>query len=223
MKMDSYALGVEHVTKDVLRSVSDTVFVPAQTLVWDVRAVWVVAGIMAIAAIMTLLRATKLRAYERRALDSGIGSWRWIELSLTGALMVALVALMSGINSLYMLGLLGGFVGVAGAFAWMAERANAARVSSKPHAIFALLAGIVPFVVLADSFVVTGVYGMIRMPWYVYAAFATLLIGYGLMARVLVRVLKGRVANALTAERMYARLGLLTKLVFAVVLIVGLS
>ena len=222
MKLDSYTLGVGHATKDALLSVDRTVFAPAQTSMFDLRVVWVLAGIMAIAALLALLRATKLRAYERRGLDKGVMTWRWIDLGITGALMLELVALLSGMNDLASLNMVGLFVGLAAVLAWMAERANAAKSSSKAEFVVASIAGLIPFLAVAGYLLDTSFYGMIRLPWFIYAAYATLLIGYGLIARQLALVLKGKATVYLTAERNYARLGLLTKVAFAVIIIVGL-
>lgn len=222
MKLDSYAVTVGHSTKDVLRSAETTAFVPAQSVLFDLRVVWAVAGILAIAAVVAVLRATKLRAYERRSLDAGVMPWRWVDLGLSGALMLEVVALLSGMQELQSLKMLGILVGVAAVLAWFAERANAARVSSKAQFVAAALVGLVPFLIVAGYLFWTEVFGLVRLPWYVYAAYAALLVGYGLIARNTVRLLKGKVDNYLTAERTYARLGLLTKVAFAVILIAGL-
>lgn len=222
MKLNSYSVTVGHVTKDALRSAQNTAFAPAQSAVFDVRIVWLVAGILALAAVIAVLRATKLRAYERRSLDAKVMPWRWLDLGLTGALMLELVALLSGMQELQSLKMLGILVGAAAVLAWFAERSNAARVSSKAQFIAAALVGIVPFLIVAGYLFWTEVFGMVRLPWYVYAAYVALLAGYGLIARNTVRLLKGKIDNYLTAERTYARLGLVTKVAFAVILIVGL-
>jgi uncharacterized membrane protein YuzA (DUF378 family) len=222
MKLDSYTVSVGHVTKDALRSAQNTVFAPAQSAVFDVRIVWLVAGILALASVIAVLRATKLRAYERRSLDAKVMPWRWLDLGLTGALMLELVALLSGMQVMQSLKMLGILVGVAAVLAWFAERAHAARVSSKAQFVAAAVVGVVPFLIVAGYLFWTEVFGMVRLPWYVYAAYAVLLVGYGLIARNTMRLLKGKIDNYLTAERSYARLGLLTKVAFAVVLIVGL-
>lgn len=222
MKLDSYTVTVGHVTKDALRSAQNTAFAPAQSAVFDVRIVWLVAGILALAAVLAVLRATKLRAYERRSLDAKVMPWRWLDLGLSGALMLELVALLSGMQELQSLKMLGILVGAAAVLAWFAERANAARVSSKAQFVAAALVGVVPFLIVASFLFWTEVFGMVRLPWYVYGSYVVLLAGYGLIARTTMRLLKGKVDNYLAAERSYARLGLLTKVAFAVVLIVGL-
>lgn len=219
----SYPLTVGYMARDVLQSADQTVFAPAVQTVMDVEIRWLVVATLLLSLVLPILYMTKLKEkYEAYLNKTRMVPFRWVDLAVTGSLMVATVALLSGVNSLPTLKLLGGLMVITAALGLIAERQNdKAVVPVKSAYYLSLFAGVLPILLFASYAIYTTVYGMVRYPWYVYALYAVILIGFGLIARNLRMQIRG--ANYMIVERNYLAFNLLTKAAFAVVLIIGLA
>jgi hypothetical protein len=137
---------------------------------------------------------------------------------------VEIVALLSGITDIVVLKLLAGTMLLSALLGWLADRQNITADRVERSAFYLSgFASILPFAVIAVTAVATVLYGMIRSPWYVYALYAVLLLGFtDVMINQSFRYKRrGQWANAGFVERNYVLVGLVTKALFVGVLILG--
>jgi hypothetical protein len=162
---------------------------------------------------------------EDRGLNARILPWRWVDYAVTGALAVAIVALLSGAQGIVEIKGLALMFAAAMGFAWIAERenANAPRFVKAAYTLGALCGVFIVLSFIAYA-VGTVVYGMVRYPWYTYALYAV-----GLAAGAAVAVLQLKAyrhvkqwTNYHVVERDYMLINLVSKAAFAIILIIGL-
>lgn len=223
MNSSTYALSVGHAAKDQLISLTggQTVFVPARTVLMDVELRWVVVTIMTIAALMSLLAATRLRRRYEASVLAGVSAMRWVGWGITTALMVATIALISGISDLWVLKAIAGLMLVTCALAWIVEKrlVQAGRPVWSEF-IVSLFTGILPWLIIFGYAISTWVWGLVRYPWYVYALYASTIIGFTLLTVNQYKRISGW-KNTLAVDRNYLLIGLATKSAFAIILILG--
>ena len=217
---------IGHLTRDALASSKTTVFTPAVYVLHDIEVRWVVVALMTLSAVLPVLYMTKLQTrYQDYVQKTRMLPFRWIEAGIISALMTEVVAVLYGITDLVALKLIGGTVFIAALLAIIAERQNdkASRPIRSAH-LTGVLAGLLPIAVLGMTGAATYLYGMIRSPWYVYATYTVLIVGFVLVARNQWRFISRdtKVADSVTAERNYLVITALVRAAFAVVLIVGL-
>lgn len=219
--MLTYTLG--YLAPDELASRAGTVFAPASQAFMDVDLRWMLAGILVASAALPLLYATRWRNEYLAALGKRFVPWRWLDAGVTGALMVMVVAHLSGIQELFTLKVVGGTVLLAAGLAWLAERqAQAAANSVRPALWLSIGAALLPWLLIAAYAVNTYVYGFVRSPWYVYALYAAVLGGLVLLAKNR-RDWLARAKDYARTERNYWLINLATKAAFAIILILGLQ
>lgn len=223
----TYQLTLGHQAKDALASQNGaTVLAPAERGLFDLQLRYVVVTVLLLAAVYSALLLSRLRKQYGQNLKDGISPLRWIYFAVSSALIVETVALLSGLNDLITLKLIGALVGTSAFLGWLAERANrkARNPEWLPFGLSIFTAAMSLFVVGA-SLIGTYVFGMERNAWYVYALYATL-VGSGLLTAL--NLLKqhrgaGKWKEYNFTERNYLLIDLLTKLVFAVIVIFGLK
>lgn len=224
MDTTAYKLLRGHLTSDALTSQTQTVFAPAQHVIANLELRWLVVVTLSVSALFAAWRWYNARA-ERQALDNRIAPLRWIDASVTGALIVATIGFISGMQEIVTLALLGTLVVASAVYAWIAERenANANRVVRGAF-ISSFLSGALVLLALNAYAVATVVYGLIRSPWYTYALYALAVVAGLAVALNQIRQYRriGNWSNYLYVERNYIAINLLTKVAFAVILIVGL-
>lgn len=219
----SYAVGIGHQTKDELLSLTaeKTAFVHGFQNLMDVEIRWIVVFIMGLAAVFSLLAATRLRRRYEATLVDGVSSMRWIGWGIIAALMVETIALLSGVSDIFVLKMIAGLMLVTCALAWVSEKRNKqAGRSTWNEFVVGLVTGLLPWLLIAGYAISTWVWGLVRSPWYVYALYASTLIGFTLLS---VNQYKRISAwkNTLVVERNYLLIALVTKASFAVILILG--
>lgn len=226
MTNNSYQLVLGHWAKDDFASQQSAALAPAVHPVFDVEARWMGVGVLAISAILPLLYVSRLEVNYERALRVKVLPWRWIDLGVTGALMVQLIAVLSGVQELMLVKLAGDAVLIAALLGWLAERQNtgAGRPVWSAYLI-GLFSGVLPWFVIGGAAVSTVLFGFVRTSWYVYALYASTLIGFGLIALNQYKQLRRqkRWKDYLFTERNYVVINLLTKVAFGVILIIGLQ
>jgi hypothetical protein len=225
MKASTYEVTIGHLTNDVLASKTDTVFVAAQHVLFDVDVRWVLVGVLALSAVFSLVRATRLRALEATAVERRLSPVRWIDYAITYALLAEVVALMSGMQDIVTLKLLAGLTALSFILNWVAERENiGANRVVKIGYILSVVSGVLVVLAVAAYALATPIWGMVRSPWYVYALYGVL--GAAFVLGSLNQLYGFRRfkswANYLVVDRNSTVLNLLTKAGFAIVLIVGL-
>jgi hypothetical protein len=209
---------------DELASKTSTVFASAYKFIYDVEIRWTVVALLVLSAIVPLLYATRWRAAHRRALNNRVLMWRWIDLAVTGAIMIEIIGLLSGIHDITLLKLTGGFIAVTAILGYIAERQNAdARATVWNAYWLSLVTGVVPWLVIATYALGTFFYGNIRSPWYVYAVYAVTLVGFSVLGLTQYKQHKVLTSDYASVERRYALTNLLTKTAFAAILIAGLQ
>ncbi|MDB5185722.1 MAG: conserved hypothetical rane protein [Candidatus Saccharibacteria bacterium] len=225
MNTNNYPVTIGHLSKDELASKTSTVFAHADWALFDLEVRWVLVGLLVLSAVVPVLYLTKWAARYQRGMKDRTLTWRWVDLAVTGALMSVVVAVLSGVQDLFVLVVIAGVVAAAVVLATLAERqnTNAKKLSWATYKTGLVLAAL-PTLLVASYAIATWVYGLVRYPWYVYALYAVLAIGAVLWALNQRRAIKavGAWKDYSYVERNYAVISLVTKVAFAVVLIVGL-
>lgn len=225
MNQRSYQLFTGLLTSDELASKATTVFVPAIRSVYDVEMRWVLSGLMVLSAIIPLLYLTRFKNQFQNGLQKRVLLWRWIDMAVIGALAMEVVALLSGVQDVSTLKLIGGLVVVSGLLAWLAEKQHAETDRPATAAfVLSIVTGLLPWLVIATYAVATPLYGMVRNTGFVYGLYAVLLFGFVAVAVTLRKHLKDvrRQTDYAITERNYSFISILTRSAFAVVLILGL-
>lgn len=225
MNTTASSLTVGYWTKDELASTTQTVFAPATQSVWDVQYRFIVMAVALLSAVVPLLYLTRFKKEHSIGIKARVMPLRWIEMAVVSALMLETVAMLSAVQDIGTLMLIGGLMAVTCILGWMAERRTArdgAPATAKYY--LAAVTGTLPWIVIAIYAVSTYVYGMIRSPWYVYALYAVVLGAGILIATHQLKALKGEgnLKNYELVERNYAVLSLVTRTAFAAILIIGL-
>ncbi len=223
MKSDTVQVFLGHLTKNELLSTSGTVLVAAARPICEPEVRWLLVGFLVVSAVLVLVRATRWQTREQAGVRAGVQVTRWVDFAVTGALMFSIVALLNGVQDLVALKLGAFSVILMAYFAWMYERENAATGKpARASLIGAQITGLVSLLVLAVTLYGTFVYGMVRSPWYAYAALAVFVVWVVTVARTLKRMPAAGKHDYLAIDKSYNTLATLAKAVFAVVLIVGL-
>ena len=138
---------------------------PAPEALFEIPIGWATAIFLTLAALDHLLTGTVARGRYEADLRRGINRFRWVEYSFSATLMVALIALYSGITGINAL------VAIAGAnvamilFGWIQERMNppGREETTMLPFWFGTLVGLAPWVVIAINVV-----GAETVPGFVY-------------------------------------------------------
>lgn len=221
-----FPITLTYLTKDALLSTESTVFVPAERIQWDVDLRWILVGLLSFGAFYSLLLLTRWSKAYGKAQNGRVWFWRWVYLALSFALMVEMVAVLTGIYDVFTVKLLGALTGAGIALAWFSERQNE---KSRKRVVSAYLLGLVsvviPWKIIGWHALSTSVYGLVRLPWYVYAAQAAVAIGIVLtFANLwLSNSRRKRFADYAVVERNYLIIALLSQVALAAVLVVGFS
>jgi len=201
-----------------------TVFAPALRVLADVQVRWLVLVLLAVSALFPILNLTLWREKFEAGAATGINLYRWLEVGVTSALMVEIVALLSGITDVLVLKLIAGTVLLSALLGWLADRQNlAAGRVERSGFLLGVFAGVMPLIVIAVTAVSTLLFGMIRSPWYVYALYAVVMLGFtDIVINQWARYKRrGQWADAGFVERNYTLVGLVVKALFVGVLILG--
>lgn len=229
MNTSSVQILLGHLTKDELASKSGTVLAPAAHVLYEVDYRWLVVGFLTLAAIIALLRGTKYLASEEAAVKGQVNKLRWIDYALTGSVAFSIAALLNGVQDLVALKLSAISIMVAAYLAWLFEREKA--VTCKPtrsvYVVSALLT-VIPVAFLALTMASTYIFGTdgasvaVRSPWYAYAAAAVVSLGLLATSRMQWNGFKKQYEFAFV-NRNLGRISIVTKLLLAVILIIGLQ
>lgn len=219
---------VSYLTKDVLLSDIGTVFVPAERVLLDIDLRWILVGLLLSGALYSLLLLTRWRANYTKALEGRVWGWRWVYLALSCGLLTGLVAVLTGIYDVFTVKLMILLTAAGLAFAWLHERQNERKTRGPAVAIYLLgLASVlIPWKFIGWHALFTTVYGLERLPWYVYAAQVVATLGVVLIF-VNLWLSKSNARSRwtpdyATVERNYLAVALLTQLACAAILVIGL-
>ena len=225
MKNTSYQLTLGYLVKDTLLSnkTGTPVFGPAAHVVWDIQLRYAVAAIMVLSAIVPLLYLTKLKDRYQQSLNKRVSLWRWLDLGIIFGLIIEVVALLSGLSDIPTLKIIGFMLVITGLLGWLGEK----QVSGKKvPAVFSfgLVTGILPWLIIVPYAFATILYGSVVAPWYVYVLYLTTVISVlGLSLNQYRQYLqRGKWQDYAYAEGRFLSISMFGKVMFAVVLILGL-
>lgn len=222
MNHSTYQLFTGLLTKDELTSKTSTVFVPAIHAFFDIELRWAVVAIMVLSAVVPILVLTRWKNRYQIGMKAKVNTLRWIDMAIISALVVEVIALLSGVQDIMTLKLIGVFMVVTCLLGWLAQKQNAETKSPVWSAYgISLVTGLLPWVLIGTYAVSTSVYGLVRMPWYVYALYASTLLGFCLHVLNQVRQFKA-LQDYDRTERNALQISLFIKVAFAVILISGL-
>lgn len=194
---------------------------PAVHAVWDVELRWIVVTILLLSSLVPLLAATRARKKYEAALDSKVMKWRWIDTAVIGSLIVATIALLSGVQDIMTLVLIGGFVWLSAALGLMAEKQNAGATRSYRGAFtIGMFANALPWLLILVYALGTSIWGMTHNSWAVYGVYiTTLLCGFGMVSAQ--RAYIDRKNDYDVSEQRYLVYGILSKVTFVLLLVLG--
>lgn len=225
MTNDSVQVLLGHLTKDELASRSGTVLAPAAHVLYEVEFRWMVVGMLSIVAVIAILRGTRYYAQETVAVRNKVAPLRWIDYAITSAVIFEIAALLNGLQDAVALKLGVISILVAAYLGWVFERENAATGKpAKATYVASTVLAVVPVILLAATMYATWMYGMVRSPWYAYAAAAISAVSILYFVRAQRKIVSNSAAGRdyYSVDRNYNRLATLAKLSFALVLIAGL-
>lgn len=224
MKSAHFDLSIGYVTSNQLLSQETTVFAPAQRVLVTLDIRWAAVAVLALSAGFAVVGATRMRRSSAEIASGVPQPWRWADAAVTGGMAVATVAILSGMQGVVEIALLGLLTAIAFAFAWITERENYRSPTFVRGAFWASFAsGVIVLMALAIYAIATPVYGMVSYPWYVYALGGTLALGSLLAVYVRYRSFnkQGSWSSPLFLERNFVLTNLLVKIAFGAILTIG--
>ncbi len=182
MSKDTVSANLPYAAKDAFASVTSTVFGPAYKMLAEVEIRYILAFIFGISAIFSLLLATRLsKKYETQVAGS-VSVLRWVFTAITLGLILELSTKLTYVDSIITLKIVGALVVVTGILWIMSEQQNKGskgKTGAFYLSLFTLFLAIMPLLV---SMVASGIYGMERFGWHVYALAATTVAGFAALA-----------------------------------------
>jgi hypothetical protein len=184
-----------------------------QVTFFELNVPWAIAVFLFLAAADHLLTAGPVRGWYERNLLRGVNVARWVEYSISASIMIVLIAVLTGIDSLYALIALFGVNASMILFGLLMELFNRAgeRVSWWPF-VFGCIAGVVPWIAITLSLVTAQVEAPSGegVPGFVFGIFVSLFVLFNCFA--LNQWLQyrgvGRFADYLFGEKVYLVLSL---------------
>ena len=222
MNDSTYQIFTGLLTADELASKTSAIFIPAVHSVFDLELRWAVVFILLVSAIIPLLAATKKRKQFEDSLEKNVMLWRWIDMAVVSALIVEVIALLSGVRDLMTLKFIGAFMVITCVLGWFAEKQNANSAKPERNNFYlSLITGSLPWIMIAVYALGTLLWGQVRSPWYVYVLYITTLAAFTGYVGNQSWLRKAKQSYEVT-ERNYILLSIFVKVAFAVILIIGL-
>lgn len=222
MNSTSVQILLGHLTKDELASRAGTVLAPAAHVMYEIEFRWLLVSFLVLAAVLAILRGTRYKAVEDAGLKNKVQPVRWVDYALTGAAAFSIAGLLNGLQDLVALKMSVVALLVAAYLGWVFEREKAAngKPARSVYTASAVLT-VVPVAYLAVTVFATAMYGMVRSPWYAYAAAVVAALYLLWTTRMQWNAYKNSYEFAF-ADRNFNRLAVVSKLALALVLIIGL-
>ncbi len=196
---------------------TETIF-PTTVSFIDANLPLLVAGFLFLSAIAHAAIATVL--YDRYVsfLDRGMNPYRWLEYSVSASLMIVVIGMLAGVWDLGTLVALFGLVAVMNLAGLLMEQRNetTGETDWTPYWV-GVIAGIVPWVVIAITFVGTVTASGGEFPEFVIYIYVSIFIFFNLFAiNMALQYLEvSRWQDYLFGEKMYVLLSLVAKSVLA--------
>lgn len=187
---------------------------PEQSLLFNLNLAYLVAAFFFVSAIAHLAAGTFYRQRYEKGLRQGINRARWVEYSVSAAIMMVGIALLSGVFDLAALILIFTLIAIMSLMGLAMEKQ---RLLSKKTEWFnywvGVLAGATPWVVVALALISASAYGNSTIPTFVYWIYGSLFVFFSSFAVNMALQYKkvGRWKNYLFGERTYIVLSLIAK------------
>ncbi len=204
-----------YLTQDTIASTdSNTVMSQATRNLFDINVAYLLAAMFFVAAIIHILAATIWRVKYEADIKSGVSRARWIEYGIGGGIMMATVALLSGVSDISALVVTFGTMSVAGLLGLVMELYKKANKSVNWF-VFATsaLSVIVSVAVIVLGFLGAYKYGEGSLPTYNYWITATVFVYLIILAGIVVSHYKGkgRFTDYISTEKAYIFLSFAAK------------
>ena len=193
--------------------------VPASRTLFELPLGPAVASFFAMSAVAHFVVAFPARRWYERRLARNQNPARWIEYAFSSSVMIAVIAMLTGVREVGTLIAIVGANAAMNLFGWSMEAANEGR--DRPqwiHYIFGVVAGIVPWLVIGVA-LLTGITtpGSAPIPGFVIAIYVSLFLSFNVFAFNMVFQVRqiGRWRDYLYGERTYMFLSLFAKTLLA--------
>lgn len=226
MNKATYQLTWGFLAKDELVSKQSAVLVPGSQSVIDVQVRCMLAVILALSIVVPYLYIAKIQKQHKKQLKNRVMPLRWLDLAISSALMMQVIAILSGVTDILTLKMIAILMVITGFLGWLAERqATEAKKLVLPTFIAGVVAGSYPWILIAGYAIATPLLAAVRAPWYVYALYAASLSSFVLIAINQYRYNQKykQWKDYIYTEQNYAAISLLSKTAFAIILIIGLK
>ena len=218
-KGDSVPVVMHYPAVDTLASeaAGSQVIGAASRTLFDMPIAYLLAAGLLAMAIVHLLAATQLRLRFESMLDRGVNVARWIAYGVGGVLLLDAVYLLSGINDVVALKMLGSVLFGACLVALSVELLGPGRPGlSRLLKVMTVVGVVLPWLVIAGVLVASMMYDG-TVPSYMYGVYAS---GFILFVAIVLATSfrwqqRGRWANQLYSEKMFLLLGLATATVLS--------
>lgn len=228
--MSSYAVTetLSYMVRDTIASQisGNTVFGLGVRNVADIQIKWLLIGLLLASAVLSLLAATRWSKKFNQGVKDGAQPVRWLEHGVITVLALEIIALLSGVTDVAVLKAITALVIVSSVLGLLAERQNkGAKKPVKSAFVLFAVTGLIPWLIITFAAIATYIYGLIRAPWYVYALYFIVLGSCVLTSVLQWKRFKGNKLwkNVGYVERTYVSINLVTKILIAAVLIIGLQ
>jgi hypothetical protein len=192
---------------------TETIF-PTTVSFVDVNLPLLVAGFLFISAFAHAAIATVLYDRYVEYLDRGMNPYRWYEYSVSASLMIVVIGMLAGVWDLGALVALFGLVAVMNLCGLLMEQRNEStdEVDWTPYWV-GVVAGVVPWVVIAITFVGTVTASDGQFPEFVIYIYVSIFVFFNLFAlNMALQYLEvSRWSDYLFGEKVYVLLSLLAK------------
>ncbi len=182
IRSNTVPINILFITKEALTSQAQTVFVPGMRNWFDAPIAYMAAIALLISGGIAIYRITRGELAYHQELKKAQSPLRWIDLGISSAITIEIVALLAGISDPVTVKLCAGAIVLTCALSWLADKQNT-QAKTPDYSAFGIgvVSGILPWLAILGSLLFTAIYGMIRLPWYSYALVFAVLVGFCLI------------------------------------------
>lgn len=167
MNQSSFNITTNYLTNNDLATQTNTVFAPAASTLWTIQYRYALVALLAFSVIIPALYIYWILTHKKKI---DFHKARWIDCAITSAFLIVLITLLSSLEDLMTIVLVGGLVLLGSSLFWIATHQYDIDKSiyNKTFAL-GIFSIVLPWILIALYTSGTWVYGGIRSPWYTYA------------------------------------------------------
>ena len=218
MNHTAYQIVINYWTSNNLASQTATVFAVGSRVLFSIEMRWLLTTFMLICMVVPIVYIYLISS-KKKNID--LEKYKSIDRAVTSAVMIAITAILAGVQDITALFILGSLVAIGYVFMWLASHYN---VVEKKAYIAATVCQVLPWLVIVIYALFTLVYGSVRSPWYVYAIYLVGLIRLFMVVSDYYRNHKNS-GKLNASDRLVFSIGsnMVFKAAFALILIIGLA